>query len=147
VRIVRDPAAAEELTVETFWRIYRSHARFDPQRSFGAWARRIASNVALDYLKTIRRGWKHQAPLKAESVAAPAAPDPAAERETRENVRRCLRALPAKLQIVATLALIEELSHEEVAAALGLSPGAVRVRLHRAVRRLRDLLEKEGVTP
>lgn len=34
VRIVRDPAAAEDLTVETFWRIYRIHARFDPLRSF-----------------------------------------------------------------------------------------------------------------
>src|SRR6266851_9285919 len=36
VRIVRDPAAAEDLTVETFWRIYRARARFDPTRSFGA---------------------------------------------------------------------------------------------------------------
>jgi RNA polymerase sigma factor (sigma-70 family) len=39
VRLVRDPAAAEDLTLETFWRIYRSRARFDPSRSFGAWAR------------------------------------------------------------------------------------------------------------
>ena len=37
VRIVRDPGAAEDLTVETFWRIYRAHARFDPEGSFGAW--------------------------------------------------------------------------------------------------------------
>src|SRR6266404_529795 len=54
VRIVRDPAAAEDLTVETFWRMYRAHARFDPTRSFGAWARRIATNAALDHLKTAR---------------------------------------------------------------------------------------------
>ncbi len=54
VRIVRDPGAAEDLTVETFWRIYRAHARFDPQHSFGAWARRIATKVALDHLKTAR---------------------------------------------------------------------------------------------
>jgi RNA polymerase sigma-70 factor (ECF subfamily) len=33
VRIVRDPTSAEDLTVETFWRIYRAHARFDPARS------------------------------------------------------------------------------------------------------------------
>src|ERR1019366_10012321 len=54
VRIVRDPAAAEDLTVETFWRIYGAHARFDPSRSFGAWARRIATNAAIDYLKSAR---------------------------------------------------------------------------------------------
>jgi RNA polymerase sigma factor (sigma-70 family) len=54
VRIVRDPAAAEDLTVETFWRIYRAHARFDAKRHFAPWARRIATNAALDHLKTAR---------------------------------------------------------------------------------------------
>jgi RNA polymerase sigma factor (sigma-70 family) len=54
LRIVRDRSAAEDLTVETFWRIYRARARFDPSRPFEAWARRIATNVALDYLKTAR---------------------------------------------------------------------------------------------
>ena len=48
VRIVRDSGIAEDLTVETFWRIYRSRARFDPAGNFGAWAYRIASNAALD---------------------------------------------------------------------------------------------------
>lgn len=48
MRIVRDPVAAEDLTVETFWRIYRARARFDPKRGFEGWARAIASHVALD---------------------------------------------------------------------------------------------------
>ena len=55
VRLTRDPSAAEDLTVEVFWRIYRAHARFDATRSFGAWARRIASNAALDHLRRARR--------------------------------------------------------------------------------------------
>ena len=48
IRIVHDSGAAEDLTIETFWRIYRARARFDATRSFGAWARRIAINLALD---------------------------------------------------------------------------------------------------
>jgi RNA polymerase sigma-70 factor (ECF subfamily) len=40
-RIVRNAATADELTVETFWRIYRAHARFEPSRGFEGWARRI----------------------------------------------------------------------------------------------------------
>src|SRR5260370_25120694 len=52
VRIVRDPAAAEDLTLETFWRIHRAHARFDPARSFGAWARRVSTKGPLRYFKT-----------------------------------------------------------------------------------------------
>jgi RNA polymerase sigma factor (sigma-70 family) len=55
VRIVRDSGIAEDLTVETFWRIYRSRARFDPGSSFGAWAYRIATNAALDHLRRARR--------------------------------------------------------------------------------------------
>ena len=59
LRIVRDASAADEALVEAFWRAYRARARFDPSRSFGAWMRRIATNVALDYLRAARRhaGW------------------------------------------------------------------------------------------
>ena len=38
IRIVRDQRVAEDLTMETFWRLYSSRARFDPTRSCGAWA-------------------------------------------------------------------------------------------------------------
>ncbi|MGC2388386.1 MAG: sigma-70 family RNA polymerase sigma factor, partial [Candidatus Acidiferrum sp.] len=48
VRIVRDSGIAEDLTVETFWRIYRARARFRPDGNFRAWARRIGTNAALD---------------------------------------------------------------------------------------------------
>jgi RNA polymerase sigma-70 factor (ECF subfamily) len=143
LRIVRDPAAAEDLTVETFWRIYRSHGRFDPAHSFGAWARRIATNAALDHLRKVRN-------LRAE-VALPAdfsqgpPPNPALQRETREQVLRCFRQLPAKLQVVATLALVEERSYEEIATALGITPGAVKLRVFRAVRQLRKSLTRAGV--
>ena len=54
LRIVRNPSAAEDLTVETFWRIYRAHARFDPSRGFEGWARTIATHAALDWLRTQR---------------------------------------------------------------------------------------------
>ena len=51
LRIVRNPATAEELTVETFWRIYQARARFEPSRGFEGWARRIATHAALDWLR------------------------------------------------------------------------------------------------
>jgi RNA polymerase sigma-70 factor (ECF subfamily) len=54
LRIVRDPGVAEDLTVETFWRIYRARTRFSPQAAFGAWARRIATNLAIDHLRQRR---------------------------------------------------------------------------------------------
>jgi RNA polymerase sigma-70 factor (ECF subfamily) len=51
LRIVRDRGTAEDLTVETFWKIYRAHARFDAARGFEPWAKRIATHVALDWLR------------------------------------------------------------------------------------------------
>src|SRR5664279_4287218 len=54
LRIVRDPAAAEDLTIETFWRLNVAHARFDPRRGFEAWARRIATHAAFDWLRSRR---------------------------------------------------------------------------------------------
>ena len=148
VRIIRDPAAAEDLTVETFWRIYRAHARFDPGRSFGAWARRIATNVALDYLKGARM---REAPLD-DSLAADAAPNPAAEnpairREMRERTQLAFQQLPAKLRVVATLALIEEQPQSEIADALNISTAAVKARLFRAVRLLRRKLGNLDMNP
>ena len=54
VRIVRDPGIAEDLTVETLWRIYRARQQFRTDGNFAAWARRIATNLALDYLRRNR---------------------------------------------------------------------------------------------
>ena len=54
VRIVRDPGVAEDLTVETLWRIYRARRQFRADGNFGAWARRIATNLAIDHLRRNR---------------------------------------------------------------------------------------------
>ena len=142
VRIVRDPGAAEDLTVETFWRIYRAHARFDPARSFGPWARRIATNAALDHLKTVRR--ETELP---DDLSSPLLPEPGISEEIRRKTARAFRSLPTKLQVAATLALIEEQPYKEIAEALGISTGAVKLRVFRAVRILRKELKRQGVEP
>lgn len=142
VRIVRDPGAAEDLTIETFWRIYRAHARFDPKRSFGAWARRIATNAALDHLKAVR-----QEQSLPDSLPDRQRPDAAVQQDVRQRTARAFSELPAKLRVVATLALIEEQPHKEIAEAMGISVGAVKLRVFRAVRLLRKKLEQQGIKP
>ena len=153
LRIVRESTAAEDALVESFWRAYRGHARFDPSRSFGAWMRRIATNTAIDQLNAAqRRRW---VPLDAVTVgrvpwrpvsmrrgpadlAARGGPD---DFELRDAIRRAFGALPPKLRVVATLALIEEVPHAEIADALGVPVGTVKSRLFRATRELRKGLE------
>ena len=142
VRIVRDPAAAEDLTVETFWRIYRAHARFNPTGSFSPWARRIATNAAFDHLKTARP----ETDLP-DDLAAPSSPDPGISEELRRKTARAFRRLPPKLQVAAALALIEEQPYKEIAEALGISTGAVKLRVFRATRFLRKELKQQGIEP
>ena len=142
VRIVRDPGIAEDLTVETLWRIYRARRQFRPDGNFGAWARRIATNLAIDHL---RRGRPEQSLLTEPAEAPP--PDQVVQRETRETIQQAFRRLPAKLQVAATLALVEERPYDEIADALGTSVGAVKVRVFRAVRMLRKQLNHLGVRP
>lgn len=140
VAIVRDPAAAEDLTIEAFWRIYRARARFDPNREFGAWARRIAANVALSYLSS-----SQAAAELPDGLAADPEPDAVEQRETRRAIRTAFEELPAKLRAVASLALIEEQPYAEIAGALGISVSAVKSREFRAVRLLRKKLRSLGI--
>src|SRR5216684_5561257 len=93
LRIVRDRAAAEELTVETFWRIYRARSRFDPARDFGPWSRRIATNLALGHLKSVR--WRSAAAPK-RWVEAPAA-NAESLRDTDTRIEQAFRRLTAKI--------------------------------------------------
>lgn len=141
MRIVRDVGIAEDVLVDAFWRAYRGRAQFDTSRSFGAWMRRITTNVALDHLRAMRSRatWV----TIHDKIAAPATLAPGLS----ESVIRAFRKLPPKLQIVATLALIEELPYSEIADALHLPVGTVKSRSFRAIRALRKELAQLGIQP
>jgi len=142
IRIVRDSAAAEDLTVETFWRMYRARTRFNPEGNGAAWLRRIATNAALDHLRHAKR----QVPLP-EDLPADPAPDSAVQSETRQAIQHALAQLSPRLRVVAQLGLVEDEPYNEIAAALGISLNAVKIRMFRAVRVLRKKLLEAGITP
>ena len=140
VRIVRNAGIAEDLTVETFWRMHRARARFNPTGNFPGWARRIATNAALDHLRAARR--EVELP---ENLPALAEADSAVRRETRQRINQAFRELPAKYRLVAILALVEEEPYEDIADAVGISATVVKIRVFRAVRMLRKKLTSMGV--
>jgi RNA polymerase sigma-70 factor (ECF subfamily) len=142
LRIVRNPATAEDLTVETFWRMYQAHARFQPAYGFEGWARRIATHAALDWLRTARA--ESEFPV---DFPAPATADPAISAEVRRKTALAFSRLAPKLRIAAVLAVVEERPHKEVAEALGISVAAVKLRVFRALRLLRKDLQQQGITP
>lgn len=135
VRIVRDPGVAEDLAIETLWRAYKARTRFRPGAGFGAWTRRIATNLAIDHLRT-----RHSEQQLVGEPAGRAEADLLEQQETRMRIQQAFHRLPPKLQVAAMLALIEERSYPEIADALGTSVGAVKLRVFRAVRILRKQL-------
>ena len=145
LRIVRNSAAAEDLTVETFWRIYQARARFEATRGFEPWARRVATNVTLDWL----RSRKPESELTAEVIAEQTvvAANPGVTAEIRMKTAQAFARLPHGLRVAAILSVVEERPHKEIAEALGISVTAVKLRVFRAVRLLRKDLERQGITP
>jgi len=77
----------------------------------------------------------------------PPLPDPGITQEIRAKTAQAFRQLPPKLQVAATLALIEEQPYKEIAETLGISAGAVKLRVFRALRLLRRKLKQQGIEP
>jgi RNA polymerase sigma factor (sigma-70 family) len=140
LRIVRNRATAEELTVETFWRIHRARARFDVKKgNFCGWMRRIATNAALDHLRSARQ--EVELP---EELPAIRASVPAEQNELRRLIFGAMDRLSPQVRAAVLLALVEEEPYEEVGKALGISATAAKLRVFRGVRVLRKELSKVG---
>lgn len=131
--ILRDRAAAEEVTAAAFERAYRKRSRFDPSRGNGrAWLFGIARNAALDELR--RRG--RQAELSSDPID-PMSAD--AERsEHRLLLAGALEKLEPRERELVALKFFAGLSNAEIAAVLGISESNAGTKLHRVVTKLRE---------
>lgn len=145
-RLVADRQEAEDVAQEAYLRVLRGLAAFREDSRFETWLHRIVTNTALNHLR--RRGRFGE--LATEPEEAPpdvSAPERIDERVAdRDALERALEALPAGLRTVVLLKDVYDLSCAEIAEEVGATEGAVKVRLHRARRRLRDLLF-EGSAP
>jgi RNA polymerase sigma-70 factor (ECF subfamily) len=135
--LLRDRAAAEDVTATAFERAYRKRSRFDRRRGEPrAWLFGIARNAALDELR--RRG--RQAELAVEPIdAAGAAVEESAERsEQRLAVATALALLEPRDRELVALKFFAGLANAEIAAVVGISESNAGTRLHRAVNKLRE---------
>lgn len=143
MRIVRNTATAEDLTVETFWRMYRAHAHFDHATgNCGGWLRRIATNVAIDHLRRARK----DVPLP-DDLPNPQRLGSVEQADLHRTIYSAMDRLSPRIRAVVLLALVEEEPYDDIAKALGISVGAVKIRVHRGVKILRRQLAQEGVHP
>ena len=156
-RLLRNPEDARDAVQEAFLSAFKSIEGFEAQASLGPWLHRIVVNAALMKVRSRRR--EPDGVVSIEELLPQFEPDghrrnprtawqtpdqtPAERCETGEMVRRKIDLLPEDSRMVLMLRDIEGLDTQETAKLLGITPGAVKTRLHRARMALRELLERE----
>jgi len=149
--IVRDADAADDLVQEVFLRVWTRACQWRGQGTFKSWLFRIATNLALNHLRSVRR--RREQPLRIppevtdeeEEKPAPSwmidasslGPDAIIElTEQQELLRRLINELPEEKREVFRLVYEEEMEIREISEALGIPEGTVKSRLHYAKRSL-----------
>ena len=147
-RMVQNHGISEELGQEVFLRVYRSRATYEPTAKFTTWLFRIATHLALNWLRD-GRNEKGQERLDDDSGASPNrdVPDrrPTVEhtlvRQARmDEVRRAVAALPDKQRAAVLMHKYEEMEYSQIAGVLNCSESAVKSLLFRAYESLRARL-------
>ena len=144
-RMVRNRAIAEELAQNVFLRVYRSRTSYEPTAKFTSWLFRIATHVALNWLRDRRH--------EANQLSLSATPEWEVERQIPdrrptadqvlihdvklEEIRRAIAELPDRQRAAVIMHKYEELEYTQIAAALNCSPQTVKSLLFRAYNSLR----------
>lgn len=137
LRMTGNRAAAEDLVQDVFMKMLKYKATFKDDSELVPWMFGIARNACLGHL---RRRALDRAPAAAhaEQAAEPAGEELHDDRQS-ELVRRALLRLPAERREVLVLSRYEYKSYDEIARVLDCSVGAVKVRVHRAMKQLREI--------
>lgn len=155
--MTRSAHTADDLTQETFLRLWTRAEQWSGTGPFGAWLLRVATNLALNHLRSVRR--HPRTPLMAPSTpqddeseqllpgwmidASTMGPDAVAEQlERRGLLRRLVDQLPEEKRDVVRLVYDAQMEIREVSDTLGIPPGTVKSRLHDARRKLAREWEK-----
>jgi RNA polymerase sigma-70 factor (ECF subfamily) len=133
-RMVRDDEIARDLLQDTLLRAHRSLERLSPDANARAWLYRIATNLALNHIRSRARETRALERVAREhDAAAPAHRDDDRRRELWLRVA----ALPERQRTALTLRVADELEYDEIAARMGCTPEAARANVYQAKRRLR----------
>ncbi len=158
LRMLRDPAEAEDVAQDAFLRAYQSLPKFRGASSFQTWLYRIASNLVIDSVRRQKRrqngGMSLDAPMDTDEgqMARELAderrgPEELAESAAlQEQVTEAIAQISPRLRTVLVLYDIEGMSYQEIADILGCPLGTVKSRLFNARAQLREVLEQQMST-
>lgn len=139
-RLLADRHAMDDALQEAYLKAYRAMDRFRPGGDFGIWLYRVTYNTCIDELRRRKRSPVAKAD---QSDAASSRPGPERIVSASETVRSALADLPVDQRVTVVLVDGEGFDHREAAEILGVAPGTIASRLHRARAALRKILGEE----
>lgn len=147
LRITRSPQAAEEVSEDVYWQVWREALRFDAQRgNVIAWLLTITRSRALDYLRKQDSAELCEEPellLMHESSYDGDPQDLLSATQTNHQLNQALQQLePVQRQLVA-MAFFRGLTHEEITTFTGMALGTVKSHIRRALKQLHDALKED----
>jgi len=135
---MREQTAAEDVTSEVFMKALKAIPRYqDTGRPFAAWLYQIAVNAIADRYR-MQRPSQPLEDFHDLSVGGPALEDLAAHRDEVRRIWSLVETLPHQQRTALVLKFQEDMKIEDIAVAMGKTPGAVKLLIHRGVSRLRD---------
>jgi RNA polymerase sigma factor (sigma-70 family) len=144
-RLTGNQHDAEDLTQETFIRVFRSLASYQPG-TFEGWLHRITTNLFLDMARRRARVRMEALPEDADRIPGgdPSPDQVYASSHLDPELQAALDELPPDFRAAVVLCDVEGLSYEEIGATLGVKLGTVRSRIHRGRQALRAALERRA---
>ncbi|MEX2227306.1 MAG: sigma-70 family RNA polymerase sigma factor [Dehalococcoidia bacterium] len=141
--VVRDAPAAEDVAQDAFIRAYRHLASFRRGEPFRPWLLRIVTNTAINEVRSRQRRTGLLGRFAAITPTSTEAPDVSLGDAHASTLARAINELPLDDRVVLHLRYFLDLPEREIAATIGKPAGTVKSRLHRASKRLRELIEQK----
>jgi RNA polymerase sigma-70 factor (ECF subfamily) len=139
-RLVGERDEAEDLALETFWRLHSRRARLQDEPGLAGWLYRVATNLGLNALRARQRRWRYEAQAGRQAISARHWDDPA-EAVEKAQERQQVQSVLARMKPRSARLLVlrhSGLSYAEIAAALQVNLRSVGTLLARAEKEFED---------
>jgi RNA polymerase sigma-70 factor (ECF subfamily) len=147
LRILNEPADAEEVTLDVYTQVWRSATTFDPDRgSVTAWLVALARSRAIDRVRSSSSRDRYEELVADFPETAASGDDPEANASLRQQqgfVLTALRQLSADQRTAIHLAYFSGLSHNDISARLGVPLGTIKTRIRQGMIKLREYLSAQ----
>lgn len=140
IRVVKLPVVAEDIAQEVMYDFWKNHQKITITSSLRAYLIRAGTNKALNYVRDNRANWDNEEELVKEASTDPIASQKLEQSELERIIDEAIEMLPEKCRLVFVLSRYEEMTYQEIAEQLGISPKTVENQISKALRILREVL-------